>query len=205
MTSDLNEIHLSDYEILLKVKKDKYFLSIPEFGMIASDNSLERAYQSLAVKKEAFLKELQEAELTLPKKESSPITGPALTKKFATNNLRDNVLGFIIKMVMVGVVLIIVIGVSSAKLNVIADTQITKLTSLINKTSTDLDNKSRQALIQLKTIIPSKPGRKLEKELIRAAEKEVDPERQEKIIKGIRALLKKWKPVINEVRPLFEE
>ena len=50
-------------------------------------------------KKEALLKELQEAELTLPKQESASIIGAGSPQKFTASPLRDNVLGFMIKIV----------------------------------------------------------------------------------------------------------
>jgi len=190
MTSELNKIHLSDYEIILKIKKDRFFLSVPGLNLTASDNSLEQAYQSLTEKKEALLKELQEAELTLPKQESASIIRAASPQKFTASPLRDNVLGFMIKIVIVGVALVIIFEVSAPKLK-----------RNLNKTLHRIDQK----LEKLETIIPSKPGHNIEKELIRAGNKEYDPERQKRIEKSIRALVKRWKPAVKEIRPLFEE
>ena len=135
----------------------------------------------------AFLKELQEAELTLPKQESTSITDAGSPQKFNASPLRDNVLGFMIKIVIVGVALAIIVVVSVPKLK------------------ENFDKTSRKTLHQLETIIPKKPGRNLEKELIRAANKEFDPERQEQIEKSIRTIVKRWKPAVKEIRPLFEE
>ena len=120
MTSELNEIHFSDYEIILKIKKGRFFLSIPDLRLIASGNSLEEAYQSLTEKKEAFLKELQEAGLTFPKQEPASIIGAGSPQKFTTSSLRDNILGFTIKIMIVGITLFFIVSVSSVKLEKIA-------------------------------------------------------------------------------------
>jgi len=204
MTPELNEINLSDYEIILKVKKGRFTLSIPDMLLTASGNSLEQVYQLLTEKKEAFLKELQEAGLTLPKQEPVSITGAGSPQKFTASSLIDNVLGFMMKVAIIGVIVTFTVAIASSKLGKIAEIQTTKVTKAIDKVLVKLDKKSSKTLKKLETIT-YKPGRRVEKELLRAANKKIDPERQERIVKSIRTLVKRWKPVVKEIRPLFEE
>lgn len=49
------------------------------------------------------------------------------------------------------------------------------------------------------------PGNILEQELYRAVDHEIDPVRQKKIIKSIRAIVKRLKPFVDEIRPLFSD
>jgi len=63
--------------------------------------------------------------------------------------------------------------------------------------------------IELNTVVSKigvmNPGNKLEEELYRAVDHEISPERQEKIIKSIRVIVKRLKPFVDEIKPLFSD
>ena len=139
--------------------------------------------------------------MTLPKQEPVSKTGARSPQKFAASSLRDNVLGFIMKIVVVGIALIVIIVVSSAQLEI----QTTKVINAIDKAIIGLNKTSSKTIKDLKTIIPKKPGRSVEREIIRAGNHKVEPARQERLRLSIRKLVKKWKPIVKEFRPLFEE
>lgn len=205
MEQNSNDVTLSNFEVILKTSKNRYFFRIPKLGLIASGDSVEKAYQSLTEKKEEFLKEVQGAGLTLPENKSVEFSGNAGAEKSVAGNLKNDIVRFLVKTVIIGILFLIIIEVSGSKLNKIAESQSDKFSRVINKASNLFENKSNQALNKIHGIIPSKPGHILEKELIRAANREIDLERREKIIQSIRMLIKKWKPVVSEIRPLFDE
>lgn len=64
---------------------------------------------------------------------------------------------------------------------------------------------SSQIAKQMDGILKINVGRKLEKELFKAAEKEVSPAKQEKLIKSIRKIVADYKPVADEIKLLFSD
>jgi len=69
----------------------------------------------------------------------------------------------------------------------------------------NVDNIGEQIDSQFKNLVPKKPGNLIEKELYRAVDHPISADRQEKIIKSIRVLVKRLQPFVKEVSPLFSE
>ena len=58
---------------------------------------------------------------------------------------------------------------------------------------------------EIQKMIPSKPGNRIEEELHRAMDHPISPERQEKIVRSIRVVVKRLRPFVKEISPLFSD
>lgn len=180
-------IEIPDYEIGLQLQKNYYHFYIRELKLSGKGETLEEAYHNLNLKKKEMIRDFRELgileELPTPKTKLSQFIGKPV-----------GMMGFLFKgLVVVGVLVFTLMSVGNI-----------------------VEKKSEQALIKLEMLKNDlmvkfqyakhiKPGRHLANELNRAANKEFSAEKQQELIKSIQILVGRYKPVIDEIRPLFSD
>ena len=178
---NLDEAKTIEYDILLRLKKNRYFLQIRELNIFATGSNLEETYQDLISKKDQLINEFQSfeilKELPHPDRKLNPMENSA-PKRYAP---------FLVKTFTIGLILIISLVFSG---HLVVDKAV---------------EGSSQIAKQMNGFLKINIGRKLEKELFKAAEKEVSPAKQEKLIKSIRKIVADYKPVADEIKLLFSD
>ncbi len=188
---------MANYEVIISVKKEKYYCRIPELYLVAKGNDFESSYQELMKKKSALIKEIEEFE-------SEDEFSPPLVTRFRdsrgsrSSSAGNDVRGFLIKTGVISLLVLIVVFIASQIISGEAKKLVKNVTGvqkeMVNSLTTGIKNS-----------IPSKPGRIIEKELYRAADRPSDPERERKIAASIRVVVNRLKPFAREFRPLLEE
>jgi hypothetical protein len=195
MTEDCAE--LSSYEVVVKLNKGIYFCRIPELMIIAKGENLDSCFQEIMRKKEEFFRETNAAEINMklvgPSSDWYRGEGGKGVNKDGNNG--ENLKGFFIKTVVVLSVLLITFTFIGNKIENQFERASLQIDSSIDKIKYEVNKISKA--------IPKRPGRKIEQSIYRAAKHPVAPEREERIIKSLRVIVKKLKPFVDEVKPLF--
>ena len=122
-----------------------------------------------------------------------------------------NMLEFFFKVMMVAVVFSVIIGFVGIILGNVMESRIGQLSSMAKRNAADLITlpfdllQHRIVPYYVNRIKNAKPTSILEKALHEEAMKNpIEPERQEKIIKDLRAVVHRLKPFIEEIKPLLK-
>lgn len=164
-----------NYDAVLSVRNNKYYLYISELQLVASGDTLDSAYKQLNTKREERIKEFSEAGFLAklpPPGQNSPNQEISIKRKETGI--------FVIKSLVVTFMFIMVIVFAGNTLSKIA-------VSYPQKVKTALQNLPQQFL------------REMEYELHNAAKIELSPTRQEKIKTSIRAVARQIKPYLDEL------
>ena len=167
-----------DYDIIIRYKQGKYCLYIRELQLLAEGETLEAAYQDLSCKKEKLKKDFSGLEdlILLPKTSESDSTSKVMGSSY--------ILNFLFKSGVIGALIIIII--SSTML--IAEV---RLNSFISNLA------NNKAFVFTKTAAWFREG------LHKLADEEISKEEQQKFIESAKIVAKKFKPIAEELRPLF--
>lgn len=188
------------YDICIKEKGDSFHLLINELSIIGKGRTLDDAYNNLMEKKGNLVREYEELEML------DDLPRPSFKGISERSELIGEFLSFFVKVlmvvVMVGVVGAFVVRVGTKDLERQGDKirdavlqvgpAVEKAALVVEKVGHDIEGKSSFRV-----------GRYLEKELKKGAEKKFSPERQDALINNIRILVQRYKPVFDEIAPLF--
>lgn len=182
----------AEYDVLIRIKKGKYYLQIRELSIFSTGSDLSETYNDLILKKKQRFDEYKEHGLL------KELPQPRRNLTTNTNNeyigLKSYML-FIVKSF--GIAIII-----SLCLVLFVPLVISNVAGTVTNEAVWASSRIKNQFGDLFSI---KPGRKIEKEIYRAAEKPIPPEKKEKIIKSIRKIVSYYKPVVDEVKLLFTE
>jgi len=197
-------------EMTVKIKEGKYFISIPEEDLVASGEDWDSAYQALMSKAKSV-------KVAHQKMSGGGIGSPALAAKQETDPQKTpylydqmrvgGVVPFFLKTLFVVVAVLIVVSFSSNQLDRIISSNISNVsreaTNVGGEIKAGVTGVSQEVKAGVRTLKGMKPGLVLEKELYRAVDHPITPERQSKIIKSIRILVKRLRPFVKELQLLF--
>ena len=170
-----------EYDVTVNIKKDQYVLNIKELRISTTDSDLKVAYDRLIAKKEATIKSILDNDLL--DAPPSRITGATVV----ANGGVGGYVPFLVKTLIIGMVLsgvLLIVGTFVGNKMLKASSQFSRQIGSVSKLNL---------------------GRQLEKEIIKAAGKSTSPKRQEQLIKSVRILVNKYKPLVREVQHLFGE
>jgi len=188
-----------DHEITLKIKKGTYYFSIPDLMLTSKETDIESAYQNLLLKKDKFFKDAEEAGLEIPPgtakiaKSSSAPTLPQTS---------SNIKSYFTKVVGTAVVILVT---TFFLINMVVNNIGRQLESNVNNLDEKINSTLNRGKAKVQNLMTRKPGHLLEKELYKAVDHPISPERQEKIIKSLRIIVDRLRPFVKEIAPLFSE
>ena len=192
-----NQEYLED--IILTVKDEKFYFRLQNLGLLVKGDDLNSAYHELIKKKNERIKTMKELDLKMPDSQ--------LTKVNSWNMLE-----FFFKAMMAAVVFLVIIGFVGITLGNAMESRIGQLSSMAKRNAADLITlpfdllQHRIVPYYVNRIKNVKPISILEKALHEEAMKNpIEPERQEKIIKDLRAVVHRLKPFIEEIKPLLKD
>lgn len=201
------ENSMAPYEVIISIKKDKYFCRIPELYLVAKGNDLGSSYQELMKKKGALFKEIEEFE---NEDECNPplVTRFGDSKGSRSSSTENDLRNFLIKKGVVGLLILILFIIASQIISGEANKLVNNVTTGIKNSTRfspgQITNQVNKILTGIKNSSLSNPVR-IEKALNHAADLPIDPEREHKIAANIRVIVNRLKPFAREFRPLLEE
>jgi hypothetical protein len=171
---------LSGYRPQLITREGRFFFAIPELGQVASGDTVQAAYDALVGQHGEMLAAARAADILDELPPPAPARGTAA--RASPVAARSELRGFGLKLLIVLLaVLVVVVPLSLS-----------------------ISNAVTRAAVSLQG--STKPWRKLERELERAArpDKALDPERQAKLLAELRVVVSRIKPFVDELAPLFD-
>ena len=165
-----------DYEIRLKKKDECFNLFISELKILGKGKTLDEAYKNLLDKKEDIVREFEELGILDELPDSSPRKGFRF--------LPGRQSSFFVKTLLVAGMVVLVMGIGFKRL----EGQAISL---------------KQKIPYVGAIIFEKGGRFLDRELQKAADRDMSPEKQKEIANNVRVLVQRYKPIFDELTPLF--
>ena len=195
------------YKAYYEKKGDLHYLSIPELSLIVSGTDIDHVYQELAQKKESYFQAVSE----LDSWDTVPYPAEQSIKhKFSERSIFENSLLYIIKAAIIGLFIFIPIkyGIESLKNGVIIETiskEISKsMSTVFSEKVTLFASMIRKDIIQASVPIFISA---FEIRLKQHTEKyrNMSPEEKEEFRRAVREYVQGIKPVIDEVRVLWEE
>lgn len=172
------------YDAILRTRNGHYYLQIKELGLLVHGDDLASTYSELSRKRDALVKDFQDAGLL----QELPIASSIGVSAGTGRSLGQEVGLFSLKMLMVAVTISVVVFVA---------------VSQVAYTAYKVADKVEVSIGELR----KKPFKELERQLFMAADasNEPSPEKQEKVVQSLRVLVKRVKPYVDELRPLFSE
>jgi len=198
MNTDLDDQQYLNEDIILTSKDEKFYLRLQNLALLVKGDDLNSAYQELIKKKNERIKIMKELDLKIPESQSTRVNSA-------------NMLEFFLKTMIVVGIFSVIIGFVGIILGNIMESRTGQLSSMAKRNVTDLITLPFDLLQH--RIVPHyvnrikniKPTSILEKALHEEAMKNpIEPERQEKIIKDLRAVVHRLKPFIEEIKPLLK-
>jgi hypothetical protein len=184
---------LDELDVVIRRKGGKVIAGIPAVGLYASAGSLAAALEALEARKIAYQSDLEEAGFTadmdIPNR---AMAAPMATARPAAGDLRS----FALKS-------LITIGLITAAIILVGTLLVSKIDDTIARAVYSIQ-------AQLGPIANTKIGgaqfwAKVENEIDRAANANngMAPEKQQKLLSNIRAIVTRVRPFVAEVAPLF--
>jgi hypothetical protein len=186
---------LDELDVVIRRKGGKVLAGIPSVGLYASADTVASALDALEVRKTAYQSDLEEAGFTadmdIP---NGGVAAPMATARSAPGDLRS----FASKS-------LIVIGLVTAAIVLIGALLVSKIDDTIARAVYSIQ-------VQLGPIANAKIGgsqfwAKVENEVDRVANSNsgMAPEKQQKLLSNIRAIVTRVRPFVAEVAPLFAD
>ena len=192
MNANLDDRQYLNEDIILTSKDEKFYLRLQNLALLVKGDDLNSAYQELIKKKNERIKIMKELDLKIPESQLTRVNS-------------WNMLEFFSKVMMVVVVFLVIIGFVGITLGSVMESRAGQLSSMAKRKATDLITlpfdllQHRIVPHYVNRIKNAKPTSILEKALHEEAMKNpIEPERQEKIIKDLRAVVHRLKPFIEE-------
>jgi hypothetical protein len=182
---------LDELDVVIRRKGGKVIAGIPSVGLYASADTLAAALDALDARKVAYQSDLEEAglagDIDIPNRTSAvPITRPA------SGDLRSFALKFAIAIGMITAAVVFAGGLLASKIDDTIDRTVFAV-------------RMQFAPIANARIGGSQFWSKIENELERVANanNSLAPEKQQKLLSNIRAIVTRVRPFVAEVAPLF--
>lgn len=184
---------LDELDVIIRRKGGKVVAGIPAVGLYASADTVAAALDALEARKAAYRSDLEEAGFTgdiANRAAAVPMTGA----RPASNDLRS----FALKSV-------IAIGLITAAIVLAGGLLVAKIDDTIDRTVYAI--RTQLAPIANAKIGGSQFWSKVENEIDRVANvnNSLAPEKQQKILSNIRAIVGRVRPFVAEVAPLFSD
>ena len=199
MNTDLDDQQYLNEDIILTSKDEKFYLRLQNLALLVKGDDLNSAYQELIEKKNDRIKIMKELDLKIPESQSTRVNSA-------------NMLEFFLKAMIVVGIFSVIIGFVGIILGNVMESRTSQLSSMAKRNVTDLITlpidllQHRIVPYYVNRIKNAKPTSILEKALHEEAMKNpIEPERQEKIIKDLRAVVHRLKPFIEEIKPLLKD
>ena len=199
MNANLDDQQYLNEDIILTSKDEKFYLRLQNLALLVKGDDLNSAYQELIKKKNERIKIMKELDLKIPESQLTRVNSV-------------NMLEFFLKTMIVVVIFSVIIGFVGIMLSNVIESRTSQLSSTAKRTATELVTlpfdllQHRIVPYYVNRIRNAKPTSILEKALHEEAMKNpIEPERQEKIIKDLRAVVHRLKPFIEEIKPLLKD
>ena len=198
MNANLDDQQYLNEDIILTSKDEKFYLRLQNLALLVKGDDLNSAYQELIKKKNERIKIMKELDLKIPESQLTRVNSA-------------NMLEFFLKTMIVVVIFSVIIGFVGIILGNVMESRTGQLGLIAKRNATELITLPFDLLQQrvvpyyVNRIKNAKPTSILEKALHEEAMKNpIEPERQEKIIKDLRAVVHRLKPFIEEIKPLLK-
>jgi hypothetical protein len=186
---------LDELDVVIRRKGGKVIAGIPSVGLYASAGTVAAALDALETRKTAYQSDLEEAGVTADIDVSNrAMAAPMATARSAPGDLRSFALKFLIA-----------IGLVTAAIVLVG-------TLLVSKIDDTIARAVYSSQVQLAPIANAKIGgsqfwAKVENEIDRVANanNSLAPEKQQKLLSNIRAIVTRVRPFVAEVAPLFSD
>jgi hypothetical protein len=186
---------LDELDVVIRRKGAKVIAGIPSVGLYASADTVAAALDALETRKTAYQSDLEEAGFTadmdIPNR---GVAAPMAAARPAAGDLRSFALKFGIAIGLITAAVILVGGL------------------LVSKIDDTIDRTVFAVRMQLAPIANAKIGgsqfwAKVENEIDRVANANnaLAPEKQQKLLSNIRAIVTRVRPFVAEVAPLFSQ
>jgi hypothetical protein len=186
---------LDELDVVIRRKGGKVIAGIPSIGLYASAGTVAAALDALEARKTAYQSDLEEAGFTadmdIPNR---AVAAPMAAAQSVPGDLRSFALKSLIAIGLITAAVILVGGLLAAKID---DT---------------IDRTAFAVRMQLAPIVNAKIGgsqfwAKVENEIDRAANSNsaMAPEKQQKLLSNIRAIVTRVRPFVAEAAPLFSD
>ena len=198
MNANLDDQQYLNEDIILTSKDEKFYLRLQNLALLVKGDDLNSAYQELIKKKNERIKIMKELNLKIPESQLTRVNSA-------------NMLEFFLKTMIVVGIFSVIIGFVGIILGNVMESRTGQLSSIAKRNATELITlpfdilQHRIVPYYVNRIKNAKPTSILEKALHEEAMKNpIEPERQEKIIKDLRAVVHRLKPFIEEIKPLLK-
>ena len=198
MNANLDDQQYLNEDIILTSKDEKFYLRLQNLALLVKGDDLNSAYQELIKKKNERIKIMKELDLKIPESQLTRVNSA-------------NMLEFFLKTMIVVGIFSVIIGFVGIILGNVMESRTSQLSSMVKRNATELMTlpfdllQHRIVPHYVNRIKNAKPTSILEKALHEEAMKNpIEPERQEKIIKDLRAVVHRLKPFIEEIKPLLK-
>jgi hypothetical protein len=186
---------LDELDVVIRRKGGKVIAGIPSVGLYASAGTVAAALDALETRKTAYQSDLEEAGVTADVDVSNrAMAAPMATVRSAPGDLRSFALKFLIA-----------IGLVTAAIVLVGTLLVSKIDDTIARAVYSIQ-------VQLAPIANAKIGgsqfwAKVENEIDRVANanNSLAPEKQQKLLSNIRAIVTRARPFVAEVAPLFSD
>lgn len=177
-------MEIPQYDTVVRTRNGQYYLQIKELGLLVHGEDLASTFAKLTNKRDALVKDFQDAGLL----QELPIASASSVSNGSGRSIGQELGLFSLKMLMVAVTISVIVFVAVSQVAYTAEKVAAKLETSIGE-------------------LRKKPFKEIERQLILAAEAENEPspEKQEKILQSLRVLVKRVKPYVDELRPLFSD
>ena len=198
MNTNLDDQQYLNEDIILTSKNEKFYLRLQNLALLVKGDDLNSAYQELIKKKNERIKIMKELDLKIPESQLTRVNSA-------------NMLEFFLKTMIVVGIFSVIIGFVGIILGNVMESRTGQLSSIAKRNATELITlpfvilQHRIVPYYVNRIRNAKPTSILEKALHEEAMKNpIELERQEKIIKDLRAVVHRLKPFIEEIKPLLK-
>ena len=200
MKNILDNQEYAKEDIILTLKDEKFYLRHQKFGLLVKGDDLSSTYKELMKKKKERISMMKELNMEIP-------VNPSKQDSFRhwVRIESEKLSGFFAKIVILAVVFVVVAAIVTPKLNVMMQARLSQLSAVAKRQiNLPFHIVSHQVVPaverRIRNVTPV-----LEKSLYEQAEiRPMEPERQEKIIKSLRVIVQRFKPFVDELRPLFK-
>ena len=191
---DLEYFRELQYDVVVKKRKDRFIVFIPELAILCEDENLEKAYEKLEYEKEKYFQEMIANEYQDHIREPE---GGKITKTSVANI--SNLAEYLIKL---GITVVIVVIFGAVGMKVTLNKVRHETQNIVN--IVDEFKRAKRSYIDNAPEIIIGQSRNLANRLIYEINNMPD-EKKEKIRLKLRETIKQVKPFFDEFRPLLQD